>query len=106
IGLLLDGGGSQMDEERRLFYVAMTRARETVYIVSVKDHQSVFFTEMFPRRGSGGYAVRMFCPICGGPLVLRTNSFGGRFYGCSNFGPKGCRYTRECGTGNSDHRTG
>lgn len=106
IGLLLDGGGSQMDEERRLFYVAMTRAREAVYIVSAKDHQSVFFTEMFPRRGPGGYAVRMFCPICGGPLVLRTNSFGGRFYGCSNFGPKGCRYTRECGTGNSDHRTG
>ncbi len=104
IGMLLEGDDTQMDEERRLFYVAMTRARETVYIVSVKDHQSVFFTEMFPRRGPGGYAVRMFCPICGAPLVLRTNSYGGRFYGCSNFGPKGCKYTRECGSVNYEDR--
>jgi superfamily I DNA/RNA helicase len=39
----LDGG---YDEERRLFYVAMTRAEEKLYLTTTRDRESTFFTEI------------------------------------------------------------
>jgi len=96
IPLLLGNDNCQYDEERRLFYVAMTRAKDTAYIVSITGHQSDFFKEMFPLRDEEGDRVEMICPICGGALVLRSGRYG-MFYGCSNYGSRGCRFTRKFG---------
>jgi DNA helicase-4 len=94
IPLLLGKGGDQYDEERRLFYVAMTRAKDVAYIVTVLGHQSEFYRELFPLRVDGRDVPQMVCPLCGGTLVLRKGRYG-TFYGCSNFGPKGCKFTRK-----------
>jgi len=96
IPLLLGNDNNQYDEERRLFYVAMTRAKDTVYIVSVTNHQSDFFKELFPVRDAEGNQVQMICPICGGAMILKIGKFG-KFYGCSNYGSRGCRFTRKVG---------
>ena len=95
IPMLLGGENSQIDEERRLFYVAMTRAKETTYIVSQNGHQSDFFKEMFPRNDAYGKKVEMTCPLCGGVMILKTNQNGHKFYGCSNYRSKGCKFTRN-----------
>ena len=94
IPLLLGNDNNQYDEERRLFYVAMTRAKDAAYIVSVTHHQSDFFKEMFPFRDNEGNQVQMVCPICGGAMILKTGKYG-MFYGCSNYGSRGCRFTRK-----------
>ena len=97
IPMLLGGDNSQVDEERRLFYVAMTRAKEAVYIVSQNGRQSDFFKEMFPEAGAYGKKAEMTCPLCGGEMVLRADQNGHRFYGCSNYRSRGCRFTRNLG---------
>ncbi len=95
IPMLLGGENSQIDEERRLFYVAMTRAKETAYIVSQNGHQSDFFKELFPRTDAYGKKIEMTCPLCGGVMILKTNQNGHKFYGCSNYRSKGCKFTRN-----------
>lgn len=42
---LLEGSGSKADDERRLFYVAMTRARKATYLVVPEDGGSAFVKE-------------------------------------------------------------
>ena len=57
------GGGYPFAEERRLFYVAMTRARIGAYLVTDPAHPSTFVTELL----SGAYEVRQigeFAPEC------------------------------------------
>lgn len=92
-------------EERRLFYVALTRAKKSVSIICLKSPSSVFFDEMIDKKK--GYlnflsfdnkasALRNQprCPRCNGFLLIRTNHNDGHlFYGCSNY-PK-CRYTKN-----------
>ncbi len=79
-------------EERRLLYVAITRARRQAYLLADGGPPSEFVTELI----DGGYDVEMFgrppekdvsCPRCaGGRLERRENARGGGvFYGCSNF---------------------
>ena len=101
----------EFSEERRLFYVAMTRARYGTYLVTDMGAPSPFIDELLERfggrEGSPSAAAPIIrqigermgkCPRCqGGHLVLRTNSQNGnRFWGCSNFGKSlNCRYTRN-----------
>ena len=79
-------------EERRLLYVAVTRARRQVYLLAEGGPPSEFVTELIDE----GYNVEVFgrppeedvsCPQCiGGRLVRRENARNGNiFYGCSNF---------------------
>ena len=42
---LLEGSSSKMDDERRLFYVAITRARKAAYLVAPEGEESVFVKE-------------------------------------------------------------
>ena len=95
-------------EERRLFHVAMTRARRAVYLLADRGAPSSFVQELI----DGSYDISVFgrrpendvsCPLCvTGLLVRRENSRdGSTFYGCSNW-PL-CDHTQQpchaCGQG-------
>ena len=95
-------------EERRLFYVALTRARRHVYLLAEGQSPSAFVEEMI----EGGYDIDIFgrppelhvhCPKCTrGRLERRENRRNrSTFYGCSNY--PYCGYTQSscpgCGTG-------
>ena len=79
-------------EERRLFYVALTRARRRAFVLVDAEASSAFAQELT----EGSYAVEIFgestetqsdCPYCGGGrLVARRNrQDGSMFYGCTNY---------------------
>ena len=95
-------------EERRLFYVAVTRARHGVFLLAEGGPPSTFITEMindrhdvtvFGRLPEGNVA----CPDCKtGRLERRTNRRNqGTFYGCSHY--PYCEHTQppcpNCKTG-------
>lgn len=89
ISLLLSDSGTKTDEERRLFYVAMTRAKRAAYVMTLRGLESEFVRELAAFTESGGEV----CPVCGGTLVLRKGPYG-RFMGCSNY-RNGCKYVRK-----------
>lgn len=95
---LLMEGGDRTDEERRLFYVAITRAKKGAYLVTEKGRESQFISEMQKIIGTTAendtpMKDLMVCPLCGRDLVLREGRYG-RFYGCTGY-PNGCRFTRK-----------
>jgi DNA helicase IV len=96
-------------EERRLFYVALTRARRGVYLVCDLARPSPFVIEIereWARRGrvkvmTLGKAPNLPCPACGeGALVPRSGPHG-LFYACQN--APACAYREQtcpgCGVG-------
>ena len=95
-------------EERRLLYVAITRARRQVFLLAEGGPPSSFARELI----DGGYDIAAFgrlpeadipCPRCKeGRLERRENARDrGTFYGCSNW--PYCEHTGRpcpsCGTG-------
>ena len=86
-------------EERRLFYVALTRARHHVYLLSVKNKESVFFSELAATYKGIIKNVMYVCPKCGGKLRLIEGPYG-KFFGCSNYKVNGCTYKRAIKSGN------
>jgi DNA helicase-4 len=84
-------------EERRLFYVALTRARRAVLLITHPRRMSPFVIELLKDphvtvTGSSDAPVEI-CPGCGrGTLVERNGKFG-PFLGCSTF--PACKHTRE-----------
>ena len=95
-------------EERRLFYVAITRAKRRVFLLADGGPPSPFLQELI----RNGYDVTVFgrlpenessCPRCvRGRLERRQSTRNGKtFYGCSNW--PYCRYTLSscpaCSTG-------
>ena len=84
-------------EERRLFYVAITRTRNRTFILTDNAKPSLFFKE-FPESQSVCYSSvkrrsesQSFCPRCKTGTLLKYAHDGKDFVGCSNF-PR-CRYT-------------
>lgn len=84
-------------EERRLFYVAMTRTKNRVYIVTPEQHPSEFILELisdYPdirlkgdinKENSVNIGIIKKCPVCGYPLQLRWNkNYGLKLWICSN----------------------
>ncbi|RYB91852.1 DNA helicase UvrD [Nocardioides oleivorans] len=78
-------------EERRLFYVALTRARETVLLIARTGRESEFVTELLSDGvvtvlGDGAQGdVPDPCPVCGkGLMVLRQGKYG-PFMACNRF---------------------
>jgi DNA helicase-4 len=91
-----EGDTFPLGEERRLFYVALTRARRTVAMFTVRGQCSTFLRELGEDRAvvltntEGDVLHEEACPACKqGVLVLRTGPYG-EFRSCSNF-PR-CRY--------------
>ena len=75
-------------EERRLFYVALTRAREGVYLLT-RDPESAFLAELRGLPGVEEIPARRSstssCPQCKtGRLVERQGRWS-RFLGCTNY---------------------
>ena len=85
-------------EERRLFYVAVTRAKKKVWLVTLKDNESVFAKEIEAVYGGDMRREQYTCPQCGGHLVKRSGPYG-EFYGCSNYKVNGCKYIRNIARG-------
>lgn len=83
-------------EERRLFYVALTRARQSVSILADQDKQSVFVRELVENKeygvvSLGGSAIaERRCEACGGRMLAKKSSHGRlRFF---------CEHGFLCGT--------
>ena len=91
LSLVLAAGDSFPNaEERRLFYVAMTRARIRAYLLTDDCRRSAFVDELESEFYSGlvvrSDAARRVtaCPSCtGGRLEVRDGSFG-QYWRCSN----------------------
>lgn len=83
-------------EERRLFYVAMTRTKNRVFFIAPEQNPSEFLLEIkrdyknVVLRGNWKEeqqqrTYRKVCPICGYPLQYRyKNAYGLRLYLCTN----------------------
>lgn len=77
-------------EERRLFYVAITRTRNKTYILHSKQNPSPFIKEIteFGVPMPGVDAERILpatCPKCGTGHLVERESQHGSFMGCTNF---------------------
>ena len=81
-------------EERRLFYVALTRTKNRVYIVAPKNRPSRFVVELIndykiPHDKGLNMQIterfRLKCPICDSPLKFEYNkNYGIHLYLCTN----------------------
>ena len=80
-------------EERRLFYVAMTRTKNANYLLVNKKRPSRFVEELLlENKNIKIMNDILYCPKCHGRLILRGGRYG-KFYGCQNY--PNCRHTRS-----------
>jgi DNA helicase-4 len=100
----------QHAEERRLFYVALTRARTRSFALADRSKYSSFIKELKEEFGNSvefydtegtAWDQPCHCPICkSGKLILRDGACG-NFFSCSNY-PR-CNYKENacphCGSG-------
>ena len=98
--LAMPGGDDfEFAEERRLFYVALTRAKQTVTLVTVERQESPFISELVRDHGlkvfnaDGSETAYEPCTVCGAGFMVMRNGRYGRFYGCTNF-PR-CTHTKK-----------
>lgn len=95
LNLLLDNCDSYpYAEERRLFYVALTRAKKKAFFLTVRGQESVFAMELKSQYGEELKREQFECPLCGGRLIRKDGTYG-EFFGCSNYKKTGCRFTRK-----------
>ena len=84
--VIKDDESIDFDEERRLFYVALTRTKNRVYIISPQNKPSKFITEIrdnFTNVVLRGIELnpkditnkKYKCPYCGYPLQRRASNF-------------------------------
>ena len=84
-------------EERRLFYVALTRSIKQTLLLTIDNNKSIFVNELKKDYDNlMEYDTELKrniykCPKCGGKLVKRTGPYG-IFIGCSNY-PR-CKYKK------------
>lgn len=90
-------------EERRLFYVALSRARQSVALFTIAGAESPFVVELLNDPdvivydASPNITPTQACPACGqGTLVPRTSQHG-EFLGCSRF--PACTYKTKADAG-------
>jgi DNA helicase-4 len=77
-------------EERRLFYVALTRARSSVTVLADRQRPSVFARELVENPeyeafelGEAGVALHR-CSACGGRMLSQTSKKGNVYFQCEH----------------------
>ena len=97
-----EGDDFEDAEERRLFYVALTRTKETIFLLSNMYEQSIFIKELINENKDEIFFLNdpkvqlMHCPECKTGFLkkhIKSNDKDKHFYGCSNF-PR-CKYTEN-----------
>ena len=70
-------------EERRLFYVALTRTKNTIYIIVPKRNPSQFIKELVDDKHLPNLFgdEHIICPRCGGAMIAHEEGY----YYCSNY---------------------
>ena len=78
-------------EERRVFYVALTRAKKTVTILAPQDKRSSFVRELVENveygvieLGDPSAQIHHACPACGGRLILERSGRGRSRFACEH----------------------
>lgn len=90
-------------EERRLFYVALTRAKQTVTLVTMERKESPFIAELVRDRGipiedaSGNQVTSEMCPRCGDGFLTQKKGKYGPFIACTRY-PR-CEFTKNVSRG-------
>lgn len=92
--VLTEGDHYPYAEERRLFYVALTRTKNRIFVLVNSKHPSEFLKEFKPsksvfvaKQAEEPDKDAVMCPKCmTGRLVLRKNTHTGQlFVGCTNY---------------------
>ena len=85
-------------EERRLFYVAITRTKNRTFVLTDNKNPSPFINEFVESKSVCFVSIRnktnenqTYCPCCKTGHLLKVVHDGKSFVGCSNY-PK-CKYT-------------
>jgi DNA helicase-4 len=90
-----------LGEERRLFYVALTRARRSVAMFTVQGKRSSFLNELVHDGALSistvnGEPIReQACPACDGGVIVQRSGPYGEFSSCSGY-PR-CQYKPRAG---------
>ena len=85
-------------EERRLFYVALTRSIKQTILLTVDNNKSIFARELeddYKHLMQNDIELKRNiykCPECGGRLIPRKGPYGS-FLGCSNY--PDCKYIKK-----------
>ncbi len=86
-----DGDDYPLSEERRLFYVALTRARRCVAMFTARGQRSVFLDELVDEHAlvvtdiDGEVIAERRCPACKRGTIVTRNGPYGEFDSCSNY---------------------
>ena len=101
-------------EERRLFYVAMTRAKRFLILLFDGTQQSIFISELQQNpsqllKNTARDNTRLKCPHCGmGTIWRQTNGKGETYYRCGDWSLCGKFFAAcpECGSPVADTERG
>ncbi|MFL9585080.1 UvrD-helicase domain-containing protein [Stenotrophomonas sp. AB1(2024)] len=80
-----------LSEERRLFYVALTRARRSVVMFTVQGKRSAFLDELVQDGAveitamSGEPVREQACPVCDRGVIVQRSGPYGEFASCSSY---------------------
>ena len=96
--VLMDAEHYKFAEERRLFYVAITRTKNRTFVLTDNNRPSPFFKEFnesksvcFVYTKKRGNDKLLSCPLCQTGTLQKVEHNGKFFVGCSNY-PR-CRFT-------------
>ena len=104
--ILSEQDNFQYSEERRLFYVALTRAKEQTYLIADNSHPSEFALEL----ETSGYNVKIVgkkesdnkCPACTDGKIIEKTYDNSIFFSCANYPV--CKYKAAlCSACKSDY---
>ena len=77
-------------EERRLFYVALTRARYTATVFADRERPSTFVRELEKVKEYGAVVIeeagvaKYACGKCGGRMLAKTSKTGSTYFACDH----------------------
>jgi DNA helicase-4 len=81
-------------EERRLFYVALTRAKHSTTIITQANNTSPFLDELNMTNAANDKSEELRCPACHSGRLIPRKGPTSDFLGCTNYG-YGCTYSQN-----------